>query len=106
MKNRRRNLRMTIMGIVKVWPAGDSKSVEGYLANISRGGVGIYLHKKTRIGQKLRIAVPLKGREGQVEEFGAQVAWISKAGKLYMVGVEFDRMAKDKYHAVLSSLFS
>jgi len=106
MKNRRRNLRMTIMGIVKVWLAGDSKPFEGYLANISRGGIGFYLHKKTRIGQKLRIAVPLKGREGQEEEFGAQVAWISKAGKLYMVGVEFDRMAKDKYHAVLSSLFS
>ncbi|HTN42446.1 MAG TPA: PilZ domain-containing protein [Nitrospiria bacterium] len=105
MKERRRNLRMTIMGMVRVWLPGEPNFVEGYLANISRGGIGIYLGKKTRTGQKLRIAVLLKGQEGQEEEFEAKVAWTSRAGALYMVGVQFEKMTEDKYHAVLTSLF-
>ncbi|HUK55218.1 MAG TPA: PilZ domain-containing protein [Nitrospiria bacterium] len=106
MKNRRQNPRLTIMGMVRVRLPGDSKAVEAYLANISRGGIGIYLHKKTRVGEKLRIAVPSKDKDDQEEEFGAEVAWISRAGELYMVGVRFESMTKDKYHAVLTSLFS
>lgn len=106
MKNRRQNVRMTIMGMVRVWFPSQSKPVEGYLANIGRGGIGIYLSRKTRIGQMLRIAVSLKGQEGPEEQFQVKVVWSSRVGKLYMAGVQFERMAEDKYHAVLSSLFS
>lgn len=45
MKDQRRHPRITIMGLVTVTLPGESKSREAYLANISRGGIGIYLEQ-------------------------------------------------------------
>jgi c-di-GMP-binding flagellar brake protein YcgR len=104
MKNRRQALRMTVMGIVRIALPGDSRTIEAYLANISRGGIGIYLHRKVRVGQKIRITVRLKGEWEREEEIGAEVTWVSRAGDLYMVGVEFERLPKDQYQAVMNNL--
>jgi len=104
MKNRRQTLRMTVMGIVRVSLPGDSRTIEAYLANISRGGVGIYLHRKVRVGQKLRFTVRLKSESDREEEVGAEVTWVSRAGDLYMVGVQFERLPKDQYQAVMNNL--
>lgn len=107
MKDRRRQLRLTLMGIVRILLPGDPKFHEAYLANFSRGGIGIYLHKKVRIGQKLRVAVRLNepANREEEQEIGAEVTWVSPAGELYMVGLKFERMAKDKYQAVIRGLF-
>ncbi len=105
MKERRRHPRLSIMGLVRVTLSGEPKSREAYLANISWGGIGIYLHKKVQAGQKLRITVQLKNREGQEEEdqIGAHVSWSNPIGDLCMAGLQFEEMTKEKYAAVLKS---
>ena len=107
MKDRRRHPRLTIMGLVTVTLPGESRSREAYLANISRGGIGIYLHKEVRPGQKIWITLRLKDQEGLETEqkIGARVMWSNPIGELYMCGLQFEKMTKERYEAVLKSLF-
>lgn len=95
------------MGLIRVTLSGESKSQEAYLANISRGGIGIYLHKKVQMGQKLWVTVRLNDREGQEveEQIGAHVSWSNPIGDLCMAGLQFEKMSREKYSAVLKSLF-
>lgn len=107
MKERRRHPRVTIMGLLRVILPGESKSKEAFLANISRGGIGVYLHREVRIGQKVQVIVYLEDKTGhEVEEIiNSRVTWSNKVGTLHMAGLQFAKMPKHKYEAVLKSLF-
>jgi Tfp pilus assembly protein PilZ len=95
------------MGLLRVTLPGEARSREAYLANISRGGVGIYLHKDVKAGQKMTITLYLKDEIGQEKEVqvGARVMWSSPIGDLCMAGLQFERMTKEKYKSVLKGLF-
>jgi c-di-GMP-binding flagellar brake protein YcgR len=107
LKDRRRHPRISIMGLLRVILPGDARSREAYLANISRGGVGVYLHKDVKPGQKIAIMLYLKDKAGQEKEekINTRVMWSGPTGDLYMAGLQFEKMAKEKYEAVLKSLF-
>jgi Tfp pilus assembly protein PilZ len=104
MKERRRHPRLTIMGMITVILPGESRSREAYLANVSRGGIGIYLHKEVRQGQKITLTLRPKGQEEE-QHIQTQVMWTGPVGDLYMAGLQFEKMPKEKYEAVLKSLF-
>lgn len=95
------------MGLMRVILPGESRSKEAFLANISRGGIGVYLHKEVKPGQKVKIIVHLEDKTGhEVEEvIDSRVTWSSKVGSLQMAGLQFAKMPRDKYEAVLKSLF-
>jgi len=91
MKSRRKNRRLTIMGIGSLKVEGDRKTQEVYIANISKGGVGIYLHKPLKVGKDVHITFTQRDIEGEnsFEEQPATIAWCSRCGSVYAAGLRF-----------------
>ena len=91
MKSRRKNRRLTIMGMGSLKVEGDRKAQEVYIANISKGGVGIYIHKPLKVGKDVHISFTQRDIEGEssVEEQPATIAWCSRCGSVYAAGLRF-----------------
>ncbi len=107
MKDRRRHPHISIMGLLRITLSGESRSREAYLANIGRGGIGIYLHKDVKLGRKMMITLYLKDKAGREkkEQVNARVMWSIPTGDLCMAGLQFERMSKEKYELVFKGLF-
>ncbi len=56
------------MGLLRAKLPGEAGTREVYLASISRGGIGIYLHKEVKLGQRIVITVRLKTGAGNETE--------------------------------------
>ena len=91
MKSRRKNRRLTIMGMGSLKVEGDRKTQEVYIANISKGGVGIYMHKPLKVGIGVHISFTQRDIEGDTsfDEQPATIAWCSRCGSVYAAGLRF-----------------
>ena len=92
MKSRRKNRRLTIMGMGSLMVDGDKRAQEAYIANISKGGVGIYLHKALKVGTGVNITftqTDLIEGERRFEDQPATIAWCSRCGSVYAAGIRF-----------------
>src|SRR3972149_6472439 len=85
MKSRRKNRRLTIMGMGSLKVEGDRKPQEVYIANISKGGVGIYIHKPLKVGTGVFITFKQKDIESEkvVEYQPHTIASCSRCGSVY-----------------------
>ncbi len=77
------------MGSLKV--EGDRKAQEVYIANISKGGTGIYIHKPLKVGTGVHITFTHRDIEGdrRFEEQPGTIAWCSRCGSVYAAGIKF-----------------
>ncbi len=91
MKSKRKNRRLTIMGMGSLRLNGDRKTQEVYIANISKGGVGIYMHKPLKVGTGVNITFTQRDIEGDksFDEQPATIAWCSRCGSVYAAGLRF-----------------
>ncbi len=91
MKSRRRNRRLTIMGMGSLRVANDKRAQEIYIANVSKGGAGIYIHKALKAGTGVFITFTQREIDGErrFEEQPATIAWCSRCGSVYAAGVRF-----------------
>ena len=92
MKSRRKNRRLTIMGMGSLMVDGDRKAQEVYIANISKGGAGIYIHKALKVGTGVYITFTQRDLiegERRFEDQPATIAWCSRCGSVYAAGIRF-----------------
>lgn len=90
-KSKRRFRRLSIMGIGFLKVAGERKSQEVYIANISKGGTGIYIHKPLKVGIEVSITFTHRDIEGErrYEDQPGTIAWCSRCGSVYAAGIKF-----------------
>ncbi|MBI5197367.1 MAG: PilZ domain-containing protein [Nitrospirae bacterium] len=95
MKSRRKFRRLTIMGLGKIALQGEKKFQETYIANVSRGGAGIYLNKPLKVGTEVIFSYPSTdpgtGNPEHPMKSGV-VVWCKRCGGVYAMGIKFDRV--------------
>ena len=92
MRSRRRWRRLSIMALGQIQVKGERKTQEAYVANLSRGGAGIYLHRPIRVGTPLLLSYTFTDRSGQVQQHTrhGKVVWCRRFGAVYAMGIQFD----------------
>lgn len=102
---RRKHIRLSIMGPATLTVRG-SEPQEVYMGCIGRGGAGLYMEQEPRPSQLVILQLQL-GEEpwGKSEmKFAARVRWVQNVGRLYMVGLQFEKMADERYALLLKQL--
>lgn len=91
MKSKRKIRRLTIVGIGSLRLKGEKKNQEVYLVNISKGGMGIYLHKPLKVGTEVSITFTHRDIEGErrFEDQPATIVWCSRFSSVYAAGIKF-----------------
>ena len=91
MKSRRKVRRLSIVGIGFLKVNSEKKGQEVYMANHSKGGVGIYIHKPIKLGTPVAITFTYRGIEGErrYEDQPGIIAWCSRCGSVYAAGIKF-----------------
>ena len=100
-QDKRRLPRFAIMGVVRLQRGPLGKSKEAYIANISRGGIGLYSHKPVRPGETYCICPT--SWDSPARLWDVKAVWCRAAGDFFMAGFkfismtyhDFDRMKKD-----------
>lgn len=102
---RRRHIRLSLMGVASLTVQG-GKPEEVYMGCIGRGGAGFYFARKLKSNQLVILNIRLM-EERWLEldmKFAARVRWVQEAGKLFMVGLKFERMSDERYTLLLKHL--
>ena len=96
-RDRRRFPRFAIMGMVRLQQNPKAKSKEAYLANISGGGIGLYSHKRLRLGETYYIR-PMSWNN--LDEL-----WTIKSeGDFIMAGFKFTSMTDREFDRIKKRL--
>lgn len=92
MKSRRKSKRLSIMSIGFLKVNGDKKSHEVYIANVSKGGTGIYMNKSLKVGTEVSITFTQRDLECErrFEDKPGAIAWCSRCGAVYAAGIKFE----------------
>ena len=102
---RRRHIRLSLMGLASMTVQG-GKQEEVYMGCIGRGGAGLYFNRELKTNQLVVLNIRLM-EEKWLEldmKFAARVRWVQPAGKLFMVGLKFEKMSDDRYTLLLKHL--
>jgi hypothetical protein len=101
---KRKSERLSIMGLLYLRPEGQKRRREAYVANISKEGIGVYLHKSLRPG--LTVAVTLMTSESipvEEQDLQARVVWCKPIGEIYHAGLRLLDLTEDRYKAMLKA---
>jgi hypothetical protein len=102
---RRRHIRLSLMGAASMTVKGGEPE-EVYMGCIGRGGAGLYFERQLKPNQLVVLNLRLM-EERWLEldmKFAARVRWVQPAGKLFMVGLKFEKMSDDRYALLLKHL--
>jgi Tfp pilus assembly protein PilZ len=96
---------------IKISNESEETVIEGHLNSISEGGIGVYSAVPMKIGAEISMDIEFFGNEGKIENdtIEGKVAWLSKQGNIYFVGISFNEtLNQDKqpklykhYHRVI-----
>jgi len=101
-KDKRRFLRFPIMGMVRLQKTPTSKGTEVYVANISRGGIGLYTHKWVRAGEAYHIS-PISWNKLN-ELWAVTAVWCKAEGDFIMAGFKFTSMTHQEFGQIKKRL--
>ncbi len=89
------------MGLVYLRWEDEARQEEGYLANLSRNGAGLYVREALRPGQRVDIVVA--GGEGQPRNvlLAAWVVWCRPLGAFHHAGLRFPDLGEHRYRDIL-----
>lgn len=81
------------MGLGQLKVEGEKKNQEIYIANVSKGGAGIYMHKPLKAGTGVKISFTQRDIEGErlVEDRPGVIVWCSRFGSVYAAGIRFSK---------------
>jgi hypothetical protein len=82
------------------------KPEEVYMGCVGRGGAGLYSSKTVKPKQLVILSLRLM-EERWLEldmKFAARVRWVQPVGKLFMIGLKFEKMSDDRYTLLLKHL--
>jgi hypothetical protein len=99
---RRKVIRVPMVSEIVVKQVHPDSLQEGYLINVSYGGIGLYI--KSPISGQAQVALDFIDRTDQriVEKISGRVVWSKPAGLMYAHGISFDGL-NPKHHKLLLS---
>jgi PilZ domain len=97
-QDKRRFLRFPIMGMVRLQQSPTSKGTEVYVANISRGGIGLYTHKKVQAGETYYIR-PISW-DNIDELWAVKAVWCKAEGDVFMAGFKFTSTTHQEFRQI------
>ena len=90
------------MGMVRLQQNPKARGKEAYLANISRGGIGLYTHKWVRLGETYYIR--LMSWDNLDELWTVKAAWCKVEGDFIMAGFKFTSMTDQELDRIKKRL--
>jgi hypothetical protein len=86
------------MGMVQLQQSPKGKSKEAYIANISRGGIRLYTHKRVRPGETYYIRPISWDSPGELWEVKA--VWCKAEGDFIVAGFKFISMTDQDFDRI------
>ena len=105
MENKRHFKRLGIISGIEVATVGKKKKLQGYVANISRGGVAIYITGPLKPKSLVELKLVFLDDEGTKwsEAVKGKVKWIRKKF-VAVAGVEFDELSEERQPTLMTVL--
>ena len=92
MKENRRSTRYPLVGLASIEVRPQLTTIEGYVANFGKEGLGLYVREPLAPGDHVHIALSVEGGLEGVEiqeQYQGNVAWVNQVGGVYAVGIQF-----------------
>lgn len=88
----RRWYRYNFFGTIEITVPGKWTITGGSIANISFAGIGVYSPVLVKKGKKVKLKITFIDSKGKVhkEYTAGTVDWVSKLGKIYLMGIFLD----------------
>jgi hypothetical protein len=97
-RDKRRFPRVAIMGMVRLQQKSKGKSKEAYLANISRGGIGLYTYKRVW-AREIYYIRPISWTNFD-ELWTVKAVWCKAEGDFFMAGFKFTSMTDQEFDRI------
>ena len=96
---------MGIVSGIEVTTVGKRTKYKGYVANISRGGMAIYISKPLKVKSLVKLKLMFVDEEGAKwsEAVAGKVKWIHKKF-VSAAGIEFERLTRKKQPTLMGVL--
>ncbi|MGH7274704.1 MAG: PilZ domain-containing protein [Nitrospiria bacterium] len=100
---KRRFKRLSILSRANVRIRGQKTLVKAYVANISREGVGLYIHKSLPKGSEVTVILHFVDHHGRelTEKIKGKVLWSQKA---FTAGISLKQLSKKEHPRLLTFL--
>jgi EAL domain-containing protein (putative c-di-GMP-specific phosphodiesterase class I) len=96
--------RISIMGLVYLRWEGEAHQTEGYLANLSQAGAGVYVSEGLRVGERVDLVVVSGSqRASHSAPISGWVVWCKTLGKIHHAGLRFADLNEHRYRDLLRS---
>ncbi len=105
-KDRRKSKRVVITAVAEVTDLNDHETLEGYVANISTGGIGVFLLKPLKAGSQVEVKMSFYTNEGisDVQHVQGVVRRVEMFNNVYNTGIEFEGLDPKKDAELFSYL--
>lgn len=96
MENRRQSERHYLVAAVRIKP-DKGRGINASAINLSSGGIGVYLHKPLKKGEKFCVTIDYNNKDEKftTEPMCGFVTWSCKVGTNFAAGIEFNNPVKD-----------
>ncbi|MFQ5454807.1 MAG: PilZ domain-containing protein [Nitrospirota bacterium] len=91
MKSRRRFKRLSVLGSVRIRVIPENRTIEGYIANMSKTGMGAYIPKTIKKRTEIEIDMTYFDRDSKLitEHHKGLVAWMKQFAQTYAIGIKY-----------------
>lgn len=107
MTERRAHLRRALTGWVEIWGQGADDTFNGYVSNISIGGVAVYTKEIFPVGTSILMTIHFFGKQRleSVRALRGEVVSSLKLDKNFQVGIRFlEPLSKENGSALFAYL--
>ncbi len=106
MNERRKAKRVIITAVAEVNSFQDRLVQEGYVANISKTGIGVYMKRPFKLNRAVEIKMSFYTSTGvkDVERIAGKVKRVVPFANVYSVGIQFDGLDPKKDKELISYL--
>lgn len=106
MNDRRRANRIVITAVAEVNNFEDNSIQEGYVANISTTGIGVFMKQPFKIGSQVEIKMSFYTTAGikDVGQIKGKIKRVEPISKVYNIGIEFEGLHPVKDRELIAHL--
>lgn len=106
MEDRRESKRVVITAVAEVTDLNDHMTLEGYVANISTGGIGVFLLKPLKAGCQVEVKMSFYTNDGisDIQQIQGVVRRVEMFNNVYNTGIEFEGLDPKKDAELFSYL--
>jgi ACT domain-containing protein len=106
MNERRRAKRLVITAVAEVADLENNLVLEGYVANISATGIGVFMKQPMKLNGRVEIKMSFYTMTGikDVEQIKGKVKRVEQISNVYNIGIQFDGLGPVKDRELIAYL--